>query len=96
MRADTPWTLIAWVCDGPELAAADPSKPYELEVEPTPHSMRWAPYCSNVRSGESAEQLGSHQKTLTLDGTLPFDAKKMLTCMITKGNYFLSICIGKK
>jgi len=30
-----------------------------------------------------------------LDGKLPFDAKKMLTYMITKGNYFLSICIGK-
>ena len=31
----------------------------------------------------------------TLDGKLPFDARKMLTYMITKGNYFLSICIGK-
>jgi|SRR6267142_3527175 len=31
----------------------------------------------------------------TLDGKLPFAAKKTLTYMITKGNYFLSICIGK-
>ena len=30
-----------------------------------------------------------------LDGKLHFDAKKMLTYMITKGKYFLSICIGK-
>jgi len=30
-----------------------------------------------------------------LDGKLPFAAKKTLTYMITKGNYFLSICIGK-
>jgi hypothetical protein len=28
----------------------------------------------------------------TLDGKLYFEAKKMLTCMITKGNYFLSKC----
>ena len=33
--------------------------------------------------------------TPTLDGKLPFDAKKMLTYMITKGKYFLSICIRK-
>jgi len=32
---------------------------------------------------------------LALDGKLPFDAKKMLTYMITKGKYFLSICIRK-
>ena len=31
----------------------------------------------------------------SLDGKLPFDAKKMLTYMITKGKYFLSICIRK-
>jgi hypothetical protein len=29
---------------------------------------------------------------VTLDGKLYFEAKKMLTCMITKGNYFLSKC----
>jgi hypothetical protein len=40
-----------------------------------------------------AKHFQSALGALTLDGKLSFDAKKMLTCMITKGNYFLSICI---
>jgi hypothetical protein len=38
------------------------------------------------------QKIGIKPRSLTLDGKLCFEAKKMLTCMITKGNYFLSIC----
>jgi len=47
------------------------------------------------RSVMSMAELFAYINVLPLDGKLPFDAKKMLTYMITKGKYFLSICIRK-
>ena len=48
-----------------------------------------------VGSNSVAIQFALRRERETLDGKLPFDANKMLTCMITKGNYLLSICIGE-
>jgi hypothetical protein len=51
-------------------------------------------HIGGLRGGGIKKRKGKKMKRShpTLDGKLRFEAKKMLTCMITKGNYFLSIC----